>query len=113
GLPAPLGARVAAEIEMSGVGAWVVALARRGVPARGSGTVTPSSIASDIPSRTVITFAQFLQRILRILPRTRSSPIEYRVLQRSHRNFTPPPSERRLRRGGPRDVTRALIVPEK
>src|SRR5262249_28721403 len=32
--------------------------------------------ASDIPSRTVMTLAQFLQRILRILPRTRSSPIE-------------------------------------
>ena len=35
-----------------------------------------SAGASSMPSRTVMTFAQFLQRILRILPRTRSSAIE-------------------------------------
>jgi hypothetical protein len=33
------------------------------------------------PSRTVITVEQFLQRILRILPRTRSSAIKYGLLQ--------------------------------
>jgi hypothetical protein len=60
-----------------------------------------ASASAVMPSRTVTTFAQFLQRILRIFPRTRSSPIEYRVLQRSQRNFTPrsvsPGSERHRR----------------
>src|SRR4029079_8901492 len=72
--------------------------------------------ASGIPSRTVMTFAQFLQRILRILPRTRSSPIEYLVLHRSHRNFTPTTPLRCGRHGrmenGQRGATRGFIVPK-
>ena len=43
------------------------------VRAAGSSAAPASSL---MPSRTVMTFAQFLQRILRILPRTRSSAIE-------------------------------------
>src|SRR5262249_24361847 len=39
------------------------------------------------PSRTTITFSQVLHRIFSILPRTFSSAMEYRVLQRSHWNF--------------------------
>ncbi len=56
----------------------------------GAGSTTGGadhSVGSSMPSRTEITAEQFLQRILRILPRTRSSAIEYRVLQRSQRNF--------------------------
>jgi len=43
---------------------------------RPGAAATTTSGSPIMPSRTVITFAQFLQRILRILPRTRSSPIE-------------------------------------
>ena len=43
---------------------------------RASAAAGASASGSGIPSRTVMTFAQFLQRILRILPRTRSSAIE-------------------------------------
>jgi hypothetical protein len=71
-----------------------------------------------MPSRTVMTFAQFLQRIFRIFPRTRSSPIAYRVLQRSQRNFmsrsVAPSSERHRRDESElRGATRAFIVPKK
>ena len=48
------------------------------VPGRaGAGSAREASPAapSSMPSRTVITAEQFLQRILRILPRTRSSAI--------------------------------------
>jgi hypothetical protein len=41
----------------------------------GAGERVGSAPPSSMPSRTVITAEQFLQRILRILPRTRSSAI--------------------------------------
>src|SRR5262249_22142969 len=103
----------AASISVSAGGAPVVDFF--GLVATSAGAPSGSG---TMPSRTVMTFAQFLQRILRILPRTRSSPIEYRVLQRSHRNFTLCPvssGSARHKRGGSglRSVTRGSILPKK
>src|SRR4029078_9616000 len=107
-------ARARASSSCNASGAPVVGFFTRGCSSEAGG----ASGSTTMPSRTVITFAQFLQRILRILPRTRSSPIEYRVLQRSHRNFTPcygcaGNGGRRRGGSGLRGATRALIVPKK
>jgi hypothetical protein len=59
-------------------GAAVVDLWARREPAGAAAAAAGGSTSSGLgmPSRTVITFPQLLQRIFRILPRTRSSPIE-------------------------------------
>src|SRR5664279_3409559 len=52
-----------------------------------SPTATEIGVGDD--SLTVMIFEQLLQRILRILPRTLSSAMEYLVEQRSQTNFMP------------------------
>src|SRR4051794_6279829 len=51
------------------------------------GRLTSPLGSSPLPSRTVMTFSQVLQRIFRIFCRTLSSAMEYRVWQRSQTNF--------------------------
>ena len=61
--------------ERTAGGAWLRGARRRRTAGAASGCARLVARRA-MPSRTVMTFAQFLQRILRILPRTRSSPIE-------------------------------------
>jgi len=96
-----LAARADSLASLSAVGAAMVGFFVRTACSGAAGC--EASASALMPSRTVMTFPQFLQRILRIFPRTRSSPIEYRVLQRSQRNFTPgsdSPGSEGHRRGG-------------
>lgn len=92
GAPAPLRLRagrapaapVPARVRAIGPSA-VVGL--RTLPELAGLTADDGAGASGMFSRTVMTAEQFLHRIFRIFPRTRSSAIEYRVLQRSQWNF--------------------------
>jgi hypothetical protein len=66
----------AATLAISAADIWLLETAA-------AGSDEDDSLAS-IPSRTMIADEQFLQRIFRVFPRTRSSGIEYRVWHDSH-----------------------------